>query len=81
MSNADLDDLAAELAEFAPPEKKNGRPASEERASDATSWSSRRAPCGSRSISFPARSALREMTVREWPRMSCRSRAIRLRSS
>lgn len=31
MSNADLDDLAAELAEFAPPEKKGGRPASEER--------------------------------------------------
>lgn len=31
MSNADLDELAAELAEFAPPEKKGGRPASEER--------------------------------------------------
>ena len=31
MSNFDLDDLAAELAEFAPPEKKKGRPASEER--------------------------------------------------
>ncbi len=31
MSNSDLDDLAADLAEFAPPEKKNGRPASEER--------------------------------------------------
>lgn len=31
MSSSDLDDLAAELAEFAPPEKKNGRPASEER--------------------------------------------------
>ena len=31
MSKAELDDLAAELAEFAPPEKKNGRPASEER--------------------------------------------------
>jgi len=31
MSNPDLDDLAAELAEFAPPEKKGGRPASEER--------------------------------------------------
>lgn len=31
MSNSDLDDLAAELVEFAPPEKKNGRPASEER--------------------------------------------------
>lgn len=31
MSNSDLDDLAAELAEFAPPEKKKGRPASEER--------------------------------------------------
>ncbi|MBK9427100.1 MAG: GIY-YIG nuclease family protein [Gammaproteobacteria bacterium] len=31
MSDADLDDLAAELAEFAPPEKKGGRPASEER--------------------------------------------------
>ena len=31
MSNVDLDDLAAELAEFAPPEKKAGRPASEER--------------------------------------------------
>ena len=31
MSNADVDDLAAELAEFAPPEKKGGRPASEER--------------------------------------------------
>lgn len=31
MSNSDLDDLAAELAEFAPPEKKNGRPVSEER--------------------------------------------------
>lgn len=31
MSNSDLDDLAAELSEFAPPEKKNGRPAREER--------------------------------------------------
>ncbi|MCV4696753.1 GIY-YIG nuclease family protein, partial [Escherichia coli] len=31
MNNSDLDDLAAELAEFAPPEKKKGRPASEER--------------------------------------------------
>lgn len=31
MSNSDLDDLAAELAEFALPEKKAGRPASEER--------------------------------------------------
>ncbi|MGE4125599.1 MAG: GIY-YIG nuclease family protein [Pusillimonas sp.] len=31
MSNFDLDDLAAELAEFAPPEKKKGRPASEGR--------------------------------------------------
>jgi hypothetical protein len=31
MSNADLDELAAELAEFAPPENKGGRPASEER--------------------------------------------------
>lgn len=31
MSNSDLDDLAAELADFAPPEKKKGRPASEER--------------------------------------------------
>jgi hypothetical protein len=31
MSNSDLDDLAAELAEFAPPEKKGERPASEER--------------------------------------------------
>ncbi len=31
MSDADLDALAAELAEFAPPEKKGGRPASEER--------------------------------------------------
>ena len=31
MSNSDLDDLAAELAEFAPPERKDGRPASEER--------------------------------------------------
>ena len=31
MSNSDLDDLAAELADFAPPEKKGGRPASEER--------------------------------------------------
>lgn len=31
MSNFDLDGLAAELAEFAPPEKKKGRPASEER--------------------------------------------------
>lgn len=31
MSNSDLEDLAAELAEFAPPEKKNGRPAGEER--------------------------------------------------
>lgn len=31
MSNSDLDDLAAELAEFAPDEKKTGRPASEER--------------------------------------------------
>src|SRR4051794_9378636 len=31
MSNSDLDELAAELAEFAPPEKKGGRPANEER--------------------------------------------------
>ncbi|MDA8350181.1 MAG: GIY-YIG nuclease family protein [Pseudomonadota bacterium] len=31
MSNADLDDLAVELAEFAPPEKKDGRSAREER--------------------------------------------------
>jgi len=31
MTNSDLDELAAELAEFAPPEKKGGRPASEER--------------------------------------------------
>lgn len=31
MRDADLDDLAAELVEFAPPEKKGGRPASEER--------------------------------------------------
>lgn len=31
MSNSDLDDLAAQLTEFAPPEKKNGRPAIEER--------------------------------------------------
>ena len=31
MSNTELDDLAAELAEFAPPEKKGGRPAREER--------------------------------------------------
>lgn len=31
MSNFDLDDLAAELAEFAPPEKKKARSASEER--------------------------------------------------
>ncbi|MEN4605621.1 GIY-YIG nuclease family protein [Pantoea agglomerans] len=31
MSNSDLDDLATELAEFAPPEKKKGRPDSEER--------------------------------------------------
>ena len=31
MSNSDLDELAAELAEFAPPEVKGGRPASEER--------------------------------------------------
>lgn len=31
MSNSDLDDLAAELSEFAPPTKKNERPASEER--------------------------------------------------
>lgn len=31
MSNFDLDDLAAELADFALPEKKKGRPASEER--------------------------------------------------
>lgn len=31
MSDSDLDALAAELAEFAPPEKKGGRPASEER--------------------------------------------------
>jgi hypothetical protein len=30
MRNSDLDDLASELAEFAPPEKKGGRPASEE---------------------------------------------------
>ncbi|TAM89559.1 MAG: GIY-YIG nuclease family protein [Candidimonas sp.] len=31
MRKTDLDDLAAELGEFAPPEKKKGRPASEER--------------------------------------------------
>lgn len=31
MSNSDIDDLAAELAEFAQSEKKKGRPASEER--------------------------------------------------
>jgi hypothetical protein len=31
MSNSDLDELAAELAEFAPPDKEGGRPASEER--------------------------------------------------
>ena len=31
MSKSDLDDLANELAEFAPPEKKKGRPANEER--------------------------------------------------
>lgn len=31
MSNSDLDDLAAELSEFAPPEKKKGRSAIEER--------------------------------------------------
>jgi hypothetical protein len=31
MSSSDLDELAAELAEFAPHEKKGGRPASEER--------------------------------------------------
>lgn len=31
MINSDLDELAAELAEFAPSEKKGGRPASEER--------------------------------------------------
>ena len=31
MTNSNLDELAAELAEFAPPEKKGGRPASEER--------------------------------------------------
>ncbi len=31
MSDAELDELAAELAEFAPPENKGGRPASEER--------------------------------------------------
>ncbi|HAV71885.1 MAG TPA: hypothetical protein DCX91_08245 [Stenotrophomonas sp.] len=31
MNNSDLDELAAELGEFAPPEKKGGRPASEER--------------------------------------------------
>ena len=31
MSNSDLDALAAELADFAPPEEKGGRPASEER--------------------------------------------------
>lgn len=31
MSNLDLDDLAAELADFAPLEKKKGRPASDER--------------------------------------------------
>ena len=31
MSNSDLDELAAELAEFAPPEAKGGRPVSEER--------------------------------------------------
>lgn len=31
MRDSDLDDLAAELADFAPPEKKNGRSASEER--------------------------------------------------
>lgn len=31
MLNSDLEALAAELADFAPPEKKSGRPASEER--------------------------------------------------
>ena len=31
MSEPDLDDLAAELADFAPPEQRGGRPASEER--------------------------------------------------
>lgn len=31
MSDVDLDELAAELADFAPPEEKTGRPASEER--------------------------------------------------
>ena len=31
MNSSDLDELAAELADFAPPEKKGGRPASEER--------------------------------------------------
>jgi hypothetical protein len=31
MSSSNLDELAAELADFAPPEKKGGRPASEER--------------------------------------------------
>jgi hypothetical protein len=31
MSDPDLDELAGELAEFAPPEKKGGRPVSEER--------------------------------------------------
>ena len=36
---------------------------------------------GRASTSRPASSALTVMTVSEWPRMSCRSRAIRLRSS
>ena len=31
MRDVNLDDLAAELADFAPPEKQKGRPASEER--------------------------------------------------
>ena len=45
------------------------------------SASSARARSGSSSNSRSASSALTEMTVSEWPRMSCRSRAIRARSS
>ena len=51
------------------------------RAIRSTSAISVSARCGSRLASRPASSALTATTVSEWPRMSCRSRANRLRWS
>ena len=51
------------------------------RLSRSRSATSRLARTGSTSSSRPASSALTVITVSEWPRMSCRSRANRLRSS